>query len=164
MSGSTKSQFYRYTMRSVAVAGRGMCTDKHYLYPVPPQDAITIEGLFCHIRVLFDSSVAAADRVIQAIGVTSERPLFIGDEPAHAREQLLNLSADANRRIDLKIDLTHLLTKENVGFTPLLSADYEQDNMTFIYLRGSPSLRNSLTVGTIEIWKADSIYTTREIR
>ncbi len=164
MSGSTKSQHYRYTLRSVAVAGRSMCNDKYYLYPVPPQDAITIEGLFVHLKILFDSGVASGDRVIQSIGVASERPLSITDEPANLREQILNISADANRRIDLKIDLTHLLNKDNVAFTSLLSADYEQDNMTFIYLRLSPSLRNALTVGTIELWKADSTYTTREIR
>lgn len=164
MSGSTKSQFYRYTVRTVAAANPVGCTDKMYLYPVPPEDALTIESLFTHFRFMFDSGVASGDRKIEYIAVASERPLSINDEPRTIKKFILNQSADGNRRIDVKLDLTDLLTKENVAFTSLLSADYEQDNMTLILVKFPDSLRNTLTVGTMELWKADSTYTTREIR
>lgn len=164
MSGSTKSQHYRYTVRTVASASPAGCTDKMYLYPVPPEDALTIENLFTHFRFVFDSGVASGDRKIEYIAVCSERPLSINDEPTRIRKFMLNQSADGNRRIDVKLDLTDLLIKDNVAFTPLLSADYEQDNMTLILVKFPDSLRNTLTVGTMELWKADSTYTTREIR
>lgn len=164
MSKSTKSQFYRYTLRTVASAAPVGCTDKMFLYPVPPEDAISIEGLFTHFRFTFDSSVPAADRKVLWMAVASERPLFNADEPTRCNKLILDAAADGNRRVDLKLDLTDLLIPENVAFTPLLSADYEQDNMTLLYVKFPPTLRNTLTVGTLEIWKADSIYTTREIR
>jgi len=164
MSKSTKSQHYRYTHRSVAVAGRGSCTEKIYLYPVPPEDALTIESLFTHFQFTFDSAVPSDYRKIEYIAVASERPLFINDQPTTMQRIDLNVSADVNRKVDLKLDLTHLLVKENVGFTSLLSADYEQDNMTLIYVKFPNYLRDTLNVGTIDLWKADSVYTTREIR
>jgi hypothetical protein len=106
------------------------------------------------------------DRVLKRIGIASERPLFINDTPATLRTMDLNLAADGNRVVDVKLDLTHLLTgiKENVAFTPLLSADYENDDKTFIYVEFPATLRDTLNTGTINIWKTDSLYTTREIR
>ena len=163
-SQSTKSQFYHYTLRTVASAAPVGCTDKMYLYPVPPEDALSIESLFTHFRFLFDSSVAAADRVVEWIAVASERPLSSNNEPTRCNKLILNQAADANRRVDIRADLTDLLIHENVAFTSLLSADYEQDNMTLIYVKFADNLHNSLTVGTLELWKADSVYTTREIR
>lgn len=164
MSKSTKSQFYRYTLRSVCVGNTQMCTDKVYLYPVPPEDALTIEGCFTHFRILFDSSVASADRVVESIGIANQRPLSYNDEPAVHRRLVLNRAADGNRRVDIKVDLTSLLTKENVGWTPVFGADYDDGDQTFIYIKLPNALHDTLNVGTIELWKADSLYTTREIR
>lgn len=163
-SQSTKSQFYRYTLRTVANASPSGCTDKMYLYPVPPEDALSIESLFTHFRFVFDSSVAAADRVVEWIAVASERPLSYNDEPTRCNKLILNQAADGDRRVDIKVDLSDLLIRENVAFTSLLSADYEQDNMTLIYVKFPDTLHNVLSVGQLEIWKADSVYTTREIR
>lgn len=163
-SQSTKSQFYRYTLRTVASAAPVGCTDKMFLYPVPPEDALSIETLFTHFRFVFDSSVAAADRVVEWMAVASERPLFIASEPTRCNKLILNQAADGDRRIDLKLDLSDLLIHENIGFTPQVGADYEQDNMTLLYVKFPDTLRNTLTVGQLEIWKADSTYTTREIR
>lgn len=164
MSKSTKSQFYRYTLRSVAVANRAACTDKYYLYPVPPEDALTIENLFTHFKITFDSSVPAGSRVVEAIGITNERPLFNGNHASIERLIQLDEVADGNRVVDIKIDLSDLLVKENVGFTPLFGADYETENQTFVYVKLPSGLRETLNVGTIDIWKTDILYTTREIR
>lgn len=166
MSTSTKSQFYHYTLRPVAVVNGSACTDKLYLYPVPPEDALSLEGLFTHFRILFDSSVAAADRVVESIGIANMRPLFYDDDPTIYKKIVLNQAADADRRVDVKLDLTDLLVdiKTNVGWTPVFGADYDNGDQTFIYVKLPDSLHDTLNVGTIELWKADSLYTTREIR
>lgn len=166
MSTSTKSQFYRYTIRPVAVVNGSACTDKMYLYPVPPEDALTLEGLSTHFRMVFDSGVDVADRVVESIGVANQRPLFYDDEPTIHKKIVLNQAADADRRVDIKLDLTDLLVdlKSNVAWTPLFGADYDDGDQTFIYVKLPDSLHNTLNVGTIELWKADSLYTTREIR
>lgn len=163
-SKSTKSQFYRYTLRPVCVGNTSMCTDKVFLYPVPPEDALTIEQCFVHFRLLFDSAVATADRVVESIGIANQRPLFIDAEPTLHKKLDLNIAADADRRVDIKVDLTSLLTKENVAWTPLFGADYDDGDQTFIFVKLPIALRGTLNVGTIELWKVDSIYTTREIR
>lgn len=163
-SSSTKSQFYRYTLRPVCVGNTSMCTDKVFLYPVPPEDALTIEGCFVHFRLLFDSAVPVADRIVESIGIANQRPLFQDDEPTLHRKLTLNQAADVDRRVDIKVDLTSLLIKENVGWTPLFGADYDDGDQTFIYIKLPTVLRGTLAVGTIELWKVDSLYTTREIR
>lgn len=166
MSGSTKSQFYRYTLRPVAMANQASCTDKIYLYPVPPEDALSLEGVFVHFRFLFDSSIATGDQVVESIGIANQRPLFSDDEPAIHKKIVLNQAADGNRRVDVRVDLTDLLVdiKTNVAWTPLFGADYDDGDQTFIYVKFPDSLHNTLVVGTIELWKVDSLYTTREIR
>jgi hypothetical protein len=150
----------------VAVVNGAACTDKLYLYPVPPEDALTLEGLFTHFRIVFDSSVAVGDRVVESIGIANQRPLFINDEPTIYKKLVLNEAADGDRRVDIKVDLTDLLVdlKENVAWTPVFGADYDDGDQTFIYIKFPTTLRDTLNVGTIEIWKADSLYTTREIR
>lgn len=163
MSKSTKSQFYRQTLRTAGSEGQ-ICTSRVYLYPVPPQDALTIEGLFMHLRFVFDSSITTADQVLESIGISDTRPFLYNQDPTNLKKMVLNLAADGNRRIDIKLDLTHLLTKENVAFTPLLSADYTTGGLTLIQLKLPNRLQDTLAVATIELWKVDALYTTREIR
>lgn len=166
MSGSTKNQFYHYTLRTVGVANSQMCTDKAYLYPVPPEDAITLENVFVHLRIQFDAAIPTNRQIVESIGIANQRPLFQTVEPTIHRKIDLNVAADGNRRVDIKVDLSHLLDgiKENVAWTPLFGADYDDGDQTFIYLKLPVQLRNTLNVGTIEIWKVDLNYTTREIR
>lgn len=166
MSKSTKSQFYRYTLRTVAAGETSGCTDKIYAYPVPPEDALELVGLFVHFRFVFDSAVATADRVIESIGIANQRPLFIGNEPDIYLSHEINQAADVNRMVDIKIDLTDMLpsVKTNVAFTPQVGADYDDGDQTFIYIKFPETLRNTLNTGTIQLWKIDSLYTIQEIR
>jgi hypothetical protein len=110
--------------------------------------------------------VAVGDRVVESIGIANQRPFFFDDEPAIYKKIVLNQAADADRRVDIKVDLTDLLVdlKTNVGWTPVFGADYDDGDQTFIYVKLPHSLHNTLVVGTIELWKVDSLYTTREIR
>lgn len=166
MSGSTRSQFYHYTLRSVGAANVQMCTDKIYMYPVPPEDALTLESLLTHFVIQFDSGVAVGNRIVESIGIANQRPLSYNDEPQIYKKIDLNQAADGNRRVDIKLDLTDLLVgiKDNVAWTPLFGADYDDGDQTFIYIKFPDALHNTLNVGTIELWKADLLYTTREIR
>lgn len=166
MSQSTKSQFYHYTLCTVGVIQQQMCTDKAYMYPVPPEDAMTIEGIFVHFRMVFDSAINAQHQKVCSIGIANQRPLFQDTEPTIHRKVVLNEVADGSRTVDIKVDLTHLLDgiKENAAWTPLFGADYDDGDQTFIYLVLPRALRDTLNVGTIEIWKVDTLYTTREIR
>lgn len=166
MSNSTKSQFYHYTLCTVGVVEQQMCTDKAYLYPVPPEDAMTVESVFVHFRMVFDSAIQTHHQVVESIGIANQRPLFQTTEPTIHRKVELNAAADGARRVDIKVDLTHLLEgiKENAAWTPLFGADYDDGDQTFIYLKLPAALRGTLNVGTIELWKVDTLYTTREIR
>lgn len=166
MSGSTKNQFYHYTLRTVGVMNQQMCSDKAFLYPVPPEDALTLENVFIHFVIQFHTAIATADQVVESIGIANQRPLLQNTEPTIHRKVELNQAADGSRRVDIKLDLSHLLDgiKGNVAWTPLFGADYDDGDQTFIYLKLPASLRNTLNVGTIELWKADLNYTTREIR
>lgn len=164
MSQSTKLQFYRYTLRTVAVAEQASCTDKIYLYPVPPENALSIEQLFMHFRFLFDSGVTSNNRKIKKIGIANQRPTAIGRQPTTLKTIDGDWAADANRRVDTKLDLTDLLIKENIAWTPLLGADYDNGDQTFVYVEFAEDLRSNSNTGTIELWKVDTLLTTTEIR
>jgi len=162
-SKSTKSQFYRYTLRTAGSVG-SFCASRVYIYIVPPQGAISIENLFLHFRMVFDSAVTSDLRVIESIGVANERPLLYTGTPSELKKFDLNQAADGNRRVDIKLDLTTLLNKDNVGFTSLLSADYTIGDQTHIQIKVPDQLLNTVAVGTIELCKVDAIFTTSEIR
>lgn len=163
-SKSTKSQVYRHTLRSSALAYGTFCTDRVYIYPVPPERALKIVGLFVHFRMLFDSAITSDLQVLKSVGVTNERPLYYRDDPSVEKLLDINVAADANRRVDVKLDLTPLLNEDNVAFTPLFGADYETGDQTFIVFKLDRVLRDVLTNGTIELCKVDALYMTQEIR
>lgn len=164
MSRSTKEQFYKYSLKTVAVAEQQGCTDKIYLYPVPPENALSIEECFVHFIFQFESDIPSHLQVLNEIGIANQRPILITDDPTDLRVITLDQAADGNRRIDIKIDLTTLLTPTNVGWTPEFGADYDDGDQTFIYLKFPKDLRLEVNTGTIELWKVDSVYTTNEIR
>lgn len=164
MSQSTKSQFYKYSIRSVAQVDYPICIDKAYLYPVPPEDALSIENMFVHFRFTFYDTIAPADQVLEYIAIGNTWPLFPEDEPPRIRKFEVNQAADANRVVDVKFDFSHLVKSDDIAFTPQLTPDYDNGDMTFALVKFPDSLRDVLQVGVIDIWKIDTIYTTREIR
>jgi hypothetical protein len=132
---------------------------------LPPKDALTIERLFCHFVFLFDSSVAASDRVVQSVGIVDQLvPFPITATSNYQRRQPVNMSADANRRVDLSIDLTHLLKHDNVSYEEDAFDDGPTTGYTAVEILLADNLREISTVGTIEIWKLDGLFTTTGIR
>lgn len=160
-SFSPKSQFYRYSLKTAGLKGNSWCGDIAWLYLRPPEDAQSIESMYCRFRLRFDAGVAVGDRILEKVGISSSASLF--DTPDYERELEINQAADGDRYVDISIDLSTLLKKDNVKFQEDFG-DFSTQDFTFVYIKLPYSLRNNLSVGTIELWKLDGMFTTKEIR
>lgn len=138
------------------------------MYLVPPKDALTIERLYTHFVFQFNASISASDRVVQSIGIVDEIPLTDATDANYQRRVDLYQQADSNRRVDIGIDLSHLLNPDNVAYEEGGFDPADDEGFTFVEIRLSQSLNsghpNYLNTGTIELWKTDALYTTVGIR
>jgi len=164
MSETTKLQQYKYSLRTMAIAPKNMpngymCNDVFYVYPVPPDNAITIENLYLHLIVKFNVSVASGDRIIRKIGIANERPTFTSRfSPNRLRTYDVNLSADPTTRIiDTRIDLSALLKKDNVRWRDFYT-DPATTDQTYVYIETPAG------GGDLILCKMDCLYTTTGIR
>lgn len=169
MGSQNKLQSYPYSLKTVAAADRGgnltLCGYRSFMYMLPPKDALTIERLFCHFVFQFDSGVAAADRVIRSIGIVDELRPFPPDAVAnYQRRQELNISADSNRRVDISVDLTHLLKHDNVAYEESGFDNGPDSGYTAVEVLMPDTISFSSTTGVIELWKIDGLFTTIGIR
>lgn len=165
MSQGPRSEFYRYSLKSSAIANTTFCTARIFAYPVPPKNALSLEGIFMHLRMTFDSAVDVGDRVIESVGIAHDRPDVYTDLPDEQNIITINESADVNRVVDIKIDLTSLIIdKTKVDYDSELEADYATGDKTMIVVKVPDALLDEVNVGTIDLWKIDTIWTTREIR
>lgn len=159
-SQGTKNQHYKYSMRT-ALSQQFWCTGVILMRLQEPDDALTLENLWIHVRHRFDTGVAVGNRKITRVGVVDIQPTLeffdpaanaygfpIGATPTFHRYIDVNKVADGNRYVDFSLDLSTLINKERPG-----------NNL--VYLQ-APDTFNS-NQGTIYIWKQDGIYTTREI-
>lgn len=165
MGNQNKLQPYPYSLKTVLAADQQGCLNRFFLYMLPPKDALTIERLFCHFVFLFDSSVAVADRVVQSVGIVDQLvPQPISATSNYQRRQSVNMQADSNRRVDLSIDITHLLKHDNVSYEEDAFDDGPTTGYTAVEILLADNLQSTSTVGTIEIWKLDGLFTTTGIR
>ena len=112
MSQSSRVNEYPRSTRTVCMYDEGFCQDKAYFYITPPEDAITIETLYIHLLMTFDVGVSAPDRVLEYTSVGNELPLFVADDPSGYFNKIdLNLSADGNRQVEVRLDLSSILKK-----------------------------------------------------
>ena len=168
MSESTKSQFYKYSMRSVCAVGISYCARRIGLEILPPDNAMTIENLFMHLKMTYDGTIPTADEVLERISIISGFPAYTpgsAEAEDYYRSLEVNLTPTADV-IDVFIDLTSLLNKNNPGSPNQFETD---DLATIVFLEnkgytGAIDTDGPQTTGTINIWKLDAIYTTREIR
>lgn len=163
MSQSQKVHIYPYTFRSACLTAIPMCQDKIIMYLVPPENGLSIEQLYCHLKMTFDSGVAAGDRVVRWIGIYNEIPLFVQDEPAEQNRIDLNIAADVNRKVDIRVDLSSILTRDHVAYRDYFT-DPETGDFTYVVIKLDDDLRGNNTVGTIDLWKLDGLFTTLGIR
>lgn len=168
MSETTKLQVYKYSLRSTAIAPKQfpnsyICNNKIYIMPVPPEDALTIENLYLHLKIRFNVGIAAGSRKILNIGVANERPAFVTGIPSRLRTYEVNLTADGDRYIDTHIDLSALLDKDAVGYKGYFDSDDPAKEYTYIYFELPAELVNT-TIGDLVICRMDALYTTLGIR
>lgn len=168
MSESTKKQQYKYSLRTTAIVppipNGYFCNRKMMMYPVPPEDAITIENLYVHLKMRFNSGISSGDRRITKIGIANDRPNFVTGEAPRLRTYDVNWSADASRYIDKTIDLSALLKKDDVNWRSYFEEPAGTDNMTYIYIELPEILENVSGIGDLVICKATALYTTLGIR
>lgn len=168
MSESTKLQVYKYSLRTTTIAPKNipnsyMCANRFIVYPVPPDDAISIENLYLHLIVRFNVGIAAGSRKITRIGIGNNYPLF-GNNPVRWKYYDVNLSADPTTRIiDTKIDLSALLKKDDVRWADYFDhGDPAALGFTYVIIDVPPELTS--TNGDLLLCKMDALYTTKGIR
>lgn len=173
MGSQTKLQAYPYSLKTVAASEDStslatglICGNRFFMYMLPPKDALTIERLFCHFVFQFDASISSSDRVIKSIGIVDEIiPFPEGAVSNYQRRQDVNLQADANRRVDLSIDLTHLLNRENVGYEESgFDPNPVTTGYTLVEILLSQNIPTLTATGVVELWKIDGLFTTIGIR
>lgn len=164
MSESTKHHFYPYTVRSVGFHYSSWCGGKILLYVIPPERALTIENLYVHFKATFDSAIPSGTRIVKAVSVVDKIPILYNsnDDVNYIKTQELNIAADGSRKVDIKIDISHLLKKDNVAFRELFDDNVE--GCTYIMIEPDDSLIGNSNIGTIDLWKADAQFTTSGIR
>jgi len=171
MSEGTKKQPYTYTLKTVAfsdLANNFICSEHIWMYITPPKDALTIENLYIHLIIEFDSGVSVDDRILRRIGIVNTIESGARFDPTQAdwyRYIELNQAADGNRRVEVKMPLTHLLKKTNVRWQDLFSDQFgDEETYTYVVLQFPHSLVSNQTVGKILLWKLDALFTTTGIR
>lgn len=165
MSESTKQHFYLQTARSIALVNRSWCGGKVLLYCIPPEKAISVENVYIHFKATFDVSVASGNRVIKRISIVDKKPLAFNSNAdlSYYRYMDLNIAADANRKVDIKLDLTHLLKKDNAKYREFFDDD-SAGGFTYVMVEPADALLGVINIGTIDLWKIDSQFTTQGTR
>jgi len=166
MSESTKQHWYLQTARSIGLANRSWCGGKILLYVIPPEKAITIENLYIHFKATFDVSVASGSRIVKRISIVDKQPLLYNSNSDlnYYRYIDLNLAADAvTRKVDIKLDLSHLLKKTNAKYREYVDSD-SAGGFTYVMIEPDDSLIGVTNIGTIDLWKIDAQFTTQGTR
>lgn len=172
MSETAKKQPYTYTLRTTTFVGgdNGFGGDYGYIcgngiifYLIPPDNAITIENLYCHLIMQFDTSVSAGLRTLKKIGIIDApaNPVSFASLIDRMKVFDVNIAADVNRMIDKRIDLSALLKKDDIAYRGVFSDASTPDNgYTMIYIGFDDSLVFQSITGAIKLWKADALFTT----
>lgn len=171
MSQGTKQQPYTYSLRTAAMSNLvdvAICADHMWFYIVPPKDAISIENLYVHLKIQFESSISASLRKILRIGIVNTIEFPARFDPSKAdyyRVLTVNAEADADRIIELKMSLSALLKKSNVRWQDLFSDQFDdEDTYTYVLVEMPVELFEEGLVGKILLWKVDALFTTKGIR
>lgn len=151
MGGITRHKEYEYNFKTIALQNAKTCGYGATLNFNLPGNFIAVKNLWVHIRIQFNAAEPVGNQKIIGIGTKNW--------PADGAQPLmkpLNLTADANRRIDFTADLTEILSK-----LAITNPSLYQQGFIGVGIQHPNSLAN---FATIEIWKADLVYTTQGIR
>jgi hypothetical protein len=162
MSETTKEHFYLQTARSVALVDRAWCGGKVMLYAVPPEKAISIENAYIHFKATFDVSVPIGNRKVKRIAIVDKQPLLYDSNADlnYYRWIDVNVVADpVTRKVDIKLDLSHLLKKTNAKYREYVDSD-SAGGFTYVMIEPDDSLIGNNNIGRIDLWKLDAQFTT----
>lgn len=151
MGGQTRHQEYRYQYKSISIKNGWSCGNGATVSMNLPTDFLEAKNLYCHLRIRFHASEPSAKRKITYIGQPTWPPT--GEQP---KMIYVNKTADADRYIDLKIDLTQLIPELDIQEPTFFQQGYF--NIGIIH----PEVLSQLA--TVELWKMDLVYTTTGIR
>lgn len=166
MSESTKEHWYLQTARSIALVDRAWCGGKVLLYAIPPEKALTIENLSIHFKATFDSGITIGSRIVKRISIVDKMPLLYDSNAdlTYYRYMDVNIAADAvTRKVDIKLDLSHLLKKTNAKYREFVDSD-SAGGFTYVMIEPDDSLIGNSNIGRIDLWKIDAQFTTQGTR
>jgi hypothetical protein len=150
MADSTLKEDYPYAVKVVTVADYQACGNRYFLAVYPPEDMLECKEIYTRLHFRFMGGVAPADQIIERVGVSSDYPDFILDDPVQVLYLDKQFTADANGHLELSLDLT----------------PYIQDpaGANFIELQFAASLFSSGGWGIFDLWQVDMVYTTQGVR
>lgn len=172
MSQSTKNQPYTYTLKTATFVGGAngfggdygyICSNGIIFYLVPPDNAISIENLYCHLIMQFEATVPVGQRILKKIGIidAAASPTFFPSLIDRLVTFDVNIAADGSGNIDKRIDLSALLKKADIAYRGVFADAATPDNgYTMIYLGFDDALAQSSNIGKVKLWKADALFTT----
>lgn len=147
MGRSTAVEDYPRALKMAAItdAHAPVCNYRFYFRLTPPEDLLEYKNLFTHIVFTFGASIPSGQRIIRSVGIANEIPVLDFD-PSYVKRITKNWAADANRRIEITLDLSSMIqaTEDNwVEVTFPREYFYGVNNF-----------------GDFDIWKIDLVYTT----
>lgn len=151
MGGQTRHQEYRYQYKSISAKNARSCGYGATMSFNLPSDFLEAKNLYCHLSIVFHASEPVGNRKILYVGQPAWPPE--GEQPAMI---YVNQTADGNRRIDLKVDLTQIIDK--IVPQPPEFGGQGYFNVGILH----PGILEQLA--TVELWKMDLVYTTTGIR
>ena len=162
MSESTKQHFYLQTARSIALANKVWCGGKVMIYVIPPEKAISIENIYIHFKATFDAGIASGNRIIRRISIVDKKPIAYNSNSdlTYYRYMDLNITADVNRKVEIKLDLTNLLKKDNAKYREIFDDD-SSGGFTYVMIEPVDALLGVTNIGIIDLWKVDAQFTTQ---
>ena len=152
MGGVTRHQEYRYQYKTIALQNAKDCGAGATLNFNLPSNVLEIKNLWAHIRIRFDAAEPVGNQKIIGIGTRT----FTGNDFVQPKMKALNLTADANRRIDFTYDLTEIIRNLTINDAALFAQGFVGIGILH------PAYLSQ--IATIEIWKMDLVYTTQGIR
>lgn len=159
----TKKQEYTYSLKTAGADTNNIlttfCNGKAAFYLLPPKEALSIQYLRTQFKFVFDSSIPTDWQKIAKIGIIDSKI-----EGFRAYERLLDidLQADGARTVELNMNLTPLLKKDNVAYTEF--EDTFGTGYTYVYIELAPELQATGSPGEMRLWKVDALFTTQGIR
>lgn len=165
MSSSSKVHVYPYSMRvaALSITTFFVCQNRLVFFLQPVEGALTIENLYIHLKMTFNTTIATGNRVVKAIAIGDSMPIDTTSFPSYYRALTLNVAADpTTRKVDIRLDLTTLLKKTNVGS---MNGDGTLTGTgTWVLLELADALIGSGSIATLDLWKMDGLYTTKGTR